>query len=104
MLATDFTEEGPIKYFDFMSQMRPTFPVGVCGRDPAMGYLQIPIMQPGYVPKLVFIDPNRTIRAQFTGEDAFFRDEDRNVRAKLDEILAASKPNRAKAAKPAARK
>jgi len=90
-LALDFTEDGPTRWAAFVAQFRPNFPVGYGDRDKAMGFLQIPIMTPGYVPKLVFIDKTGTIRAQYAGDDAFFQDHNKGMRAKLDELLAPPK-------------
>jgi hypothetical protein len=49
-------------------------------------------MQRNYVPDVVFIDRGGTIRAQYAGTDAFFRNERQNIRAMLDKLLSESAP------------
>jgi hypothetical protein len=39
------------------------------------------------VPQLVFIDRKGVIRAQYAGNDPFFKDEERNVRAQIEGLL-----------------
>ncbi len=35
----------------------------------------------------MFIDRNRVIRAQYSGADDFFKDQEKNIRAMLDTLL-----------------
>lgn len=76
------------------------FPIGFTSRDEANSFLQHPSMLIMYVPQLVFIDRKGTIRAQFGGQDAFFKDEENNLRKQIESMLA----DAGGAAKPAARK
>jgi hypothetical protein len=39
------------------------------------------------VPHMVFIDRRGVIRAEYPGEDPFFKDAAKNVRAELDRLL-----------------
>ncbi len=71
----------------FQTQFQPAFPVGYANRDQVNEYLQHPPGKPTYVPELVFIDRNRQIRAQYTGNDDFFKDQDRNIRALVESLL-----------------
>jgi len=71
----------------FVTQFQPAFPVGYANRDQVNEYLQHPPGKPTYVPELVFIDRNRQIRAQYTGNDDFFKDQDRNIRALVESLL-----------------
>lgn len=71
----------------FMAQFHPTFPVGSSARESVMDYLQQSPAQPGYVPEVVFIDRKRVIRAQFTGEDPFFNQQEKNFRERIEALL-----------------
>lgn len=71
----------------FIAQYQPAFPVGYTTRDQVNEYLQHPPGKPTYVPEIIFIDRNRVIRAQFTGSDDFFKDQEKNIRAMLDTLL-----------------
>jgi len=100
-LMTDFTEEGQRDLPQFLDRYRPAWPTGFCGRDPAMEFLQISLMNPGYVPKMTVIDRGGVIRAQYDGMDAVFEPGGGKIlRTKLDEVLAMKAPP---AAKPAAK-
>lgn len=86
----------------FIATYRPNYPVGWNPHPEALGFLQIPVVTPGYVPKMVFIDRKGIIQAQYQGQDAFFKtDEEKNIRAELDRLLKppARPPARKKAAK-----
>ena len=72
---------------DSSRSFSPTFPVGYTTREQVNEYLQHPAGKPSYVPELIFIDRNRVIRAQYTGNDDFFKDQDKNIRAMLDTLL-----------------
>lgn len=64
------------------------YPVGYIKRDLAVDFLQHPIMRTMYVPQLVFIDKTGTIVAQYSGTNDFFRNEEVNIRKKIEELLA----------------
>jgi len=49
--------------------------VGVAQRDPVHNFLQISMIGPSYVPKLVVIDSKGMIREQYNGGDAYFSPE-----------------------------
>lgn len=50
-------------------------PVGISQRDPVHNFLQISMIGPSYVPKLVVIDSKGMIREQYNGGDAYFAPE-----------------------------
>jgi hypothetical protein len=92
---------------DFNRQFRPAFPVGWTTREAAMEYLQHSAMMQLYVPVAVFIDRKGVIRAQYLGEDPFFQDQEKNLRAKIEEMLrepAGGAKKTAAAAKPPVKK
>ncbi|MEZ5356298.1 MAG: TlpA disulfide reductase family protein [Bryobacteraceae bacterium] len=72
---------------DFKKNYGIHFPMGWAPRDDAHSFLQHPAMLIMYVPQLVFIDRKGVIRAQFAGNDDFFRDEERNVRNQITSLL-----------------
>ena len=87
ILAAAFNPDAVQLVPGFISQFHPTFPVGSADRDSVMEYEQASLAKPNYVPVLVFIDRNRVIRAQHTGGDAFFADQDKSIREMLDTLL-----------------
>jgi peroxiredoxin len=73
----------------FVAQFHPAFPVAWEDRVSALSFMQISILNQGYVPKVVFIDRAGMIQKQFEGQDGFFTDPDKSTRATLDEMLKA---------------
>jgi peroxiredoxin len=59
----------------FVSQFNLPVPVGTAGVVPAFDYIQWPRDQRPLVPFVVFIDRKGVIRAQYTGVDAAFFDD-----------------------------
>lgn len=82
---------------DYVKQFQLTFPIGYDVPETANNFLQIPVMYRMLMPQVAFIDRTGTIRAQYSGDDQFFLNEDVNMRAKVEELL-----NEAPAGKPAA--
>jgi peroxiredoxin len=78
----------------FIQQFQPNFPTGYSDWHMVMEFLQIPASQPGYLPKIVFIDRKGVIRGQYAGGEPFFandQEQDKNVRAEVDKLLAATR-------------
>jgi peroxiredoxin len=73
---------------DFAKQLGLTFPVGYDARDPVFEYLQRSPMLRTFVPIMVFIDRNGTIRGQYLGDDKFFTaNQDKNIRTIVEQLL-----------------
>ena len=72
---------------EFVYKYGVNFPTGFAGRESVMDYLQHPPGRPGYVPELIFVDRNRVIRAQYSGEQDFFKDQDKNIRALVESLV-----------------
>lgn len=72
---------------DYVKNFGLRFPVGFAPREQAHEFLQHPMMLIMYVPQLVFLDRKGTIRAQHAGGSDFFKEEEKNVRAKIEELL-----------------
>jgi peroxiredoxin len=82
----------------FLKKFNPPFPVGSNMRLPVLDFLQHPVAERLIMPRLVFIDRQGVIRAQYAG-DAPFLDEaqaDKNLRGKIEELLKDGAPGAAK--------
>jgi hypothetical protein len=78
----------------YIQRFKPAYPMGWSDRIEVLGFLQIPIMRPGYVPKMAFIDREGVIRSQYGGDEPFFKHTGASVRAELDKLLKASPARR----------
>lgn len=72
---------------DYVSSLQLTFPVGIGTREEVMSYLQFPMVERMYVPQLIFIDRKGIIRAQYGGDNDFFKNEEANMRAQIESLL-----------------
>jgi hypothetical protein len=96
IVGVAFNDGSPQLVPAFIAQFQPAFPVGFATREQVRDYLEHAPGKPSYVPELVFVDRKRVIRAQHSGTDDFFREQDKNIRALLDTLLkepAAAKKN-----------
>ena len=76
----------------FIRTYRPNFPVGWNNPVDILNYLQVPVITPGYVPKMVFIDREGVIRAEHGAGatvDPYFEQPGANIRVTLNEMLKA---------------
>jgi thiol-disulfide isomerase/thioredoxin len=87
IIGTFFNDNAARLIPGFVAQFQPAFPVGYATREQVNEYLQHAPGKPTYVPELIFIDRNRQIRAQYTGNDDFFKDQDKNIRALVESLL-----------------
>ncbi|MGA3040535.1 MAG: TlpA disulfide reductase family protein [Bryobacteraceae bacterium] len=88
IVAAAFNPEAASLVPGFISQFRPTFPVGSADRDSVLEYEQASLAKPNFVPELIFIDRNRVIRVQHHGEDSeFYSNQEKNIRETLDTLL-----------------
>jgi peroxiredoxin len=73
----------------FISQFKVPFPVGTAGVMSALDYIQWPKDKRPLVPFLVFIDRNGVIRAQYTGVDEAFFDnqQEQHMRDEAQKLL-----------------
>jgi len=74
----------------FIQRFQPPFPVGTAGGEAALKYLQWPPDQRPLVPLMVFIDRQGVIRAQYSGQDEKFFDDQQNqhIRELAEKLLA----------------
>ena len=87
IMAAAFNEMANMLVPDFNKQFRPTFPVGWAPRMDVLNYLEHSALTQMYVPIMVFIDRKGMIRYEHYGDDAFMSDQEKNVRATLEELL-----------------
>ena len=72
---------------DYVKNFALRFPVGFAPREQAHEFLQHPMMLIMYVPQLVFIDRKGNIRSQHAGGSDFFKEEEKSVRAAIEDLL-----------------
>lgn len=88
-LGAAVNDEARTDLIRFLAMTGAHFPVGTA--DKALGYkfLQVDNQEgPVYFPQLVLLDRKGQIRYQFDGTNDFFKEEDKNLRAALDKLLA----------------
>ncbi len=73
---------------DYIKDLRLTFPVGVGTRESVLDFLQHPPFLRMLVPQLVFVDRKGVIRAQYSADDPFFADKEKNMRLQIESLLA----------------
>jgi thiol-disulfide isomerase/thioredoxin len=73
---------------DFIKRFHPSFPVGYADRNTVLEYLQHSVMFKMLMPQLVFVGRQGTIRAQYSGEEKFFgEDQEANMRGEIESLL-----------------
>ena len=102
ILAAAFNPEAEKLVPAFIKTYKPTFPVGYAGRNEVLAFLGRSPDDEMYVPIMVFIDRKGMIRYAHLGDDPFFADPEKGVRAHLEELLG--KPAVVKKAAPAVSK
>ena len=94
IMATAFNEMSNMLVGDFNKQFQPSFPVGWTNRMDVLAYLEHSAMTQMYVPIMVFIDKKGMIRAEHYGDDPFMNDQEKNVRAQIEELLNEGAPKK----------
>jgi len=78
---------------DFIKRFQPSFPVGYSDRNSVIQYLQHPAMLRMMMPQVVFIDREGMIRAQYSGDDPYFGDnQEKNLRQSIESLLKENAP------------
>ena len=75
----------------FISQYKPTFPVGTADPTAALQYLEWPPGKRPLVPLMVFVDRQGIIRSEYSGADEDFLSEqkmDEHIRAEVQKLLS----------------
>jgi thiol-disulfide isomerase/thioredoxin len=71
----------------FMQDFQPNFPIGFAPRQAVINYLSYPILQPLYVPHMVFLDRRGIVRGDYAGESDFMSHPDTRIGPEIDELL-----------------
>jgi thiol-disulfide isomerase/thioredoxin len=87
VLGAAFNDMSNMLVPDFIKQFQPAFPVGYATRMDVLTYLQHSQMEQLYVPIFVFIDRKGIVRHQFLGDDPFHQNQEKNMRATIEEML-----------------
>ncbi|SRR5581483_3928022 len=88
VLASAIEDMASMAVPDFIKRFQPPFPVGYNERNTVLEYLQHPVMFRLLMPQIVFVDRQGTIRAQYSGDDKFFgEDQEKNLRAQIESLL-----------------
>jgi peroxiredoxin len=74
----------------FARQFGVTFPLGFATEPEYREFLEMSVMTRPMFPQLAFVDKKGMIRAQHVGSDAFFYDEEKNMREMITKLLAES--------------
>lgn len=85
----------------YMGNLGLKYPVGVTPRKAAYDFLGYGMDEPLHTPQLVFIDRKGLVRAQYSGDGDFFRNEEVNVRNQIEAMLKGAGAKPAGAKKPA---
>src|SRR5580658_6235611 len=86
-LAAAFNPNAAQPVPGFIAHLKPNFPVASADRESVLEYEQASLAKPNYVPELIFIDRGRTIRVQHNGGDDFFKEQEKNIRETIDQLL-----------------
>jgi thiol-disulfide isomerase/thioredoxin len=71
----------------FIQDFQPNFPAGFAPRQAVLNYLSYPILEPLYVPHMVFLDRRGIVRGDYRGESDFMTHPDVRVPAEIDMLL-----------------
>ena len=77
--------------------VRGAFPVGWSTQESALEFMKHPDLH-YYVPMMAFVDKKGILRSEYIGDNDFFKEQDKNIRAELDKILGTPAASPAKTA------
>jgi len=101
VVASAIEDMAKLNVPDFIKRFQPSFPVGYNIRSEVEEYLQHPSIYIMYMPQVVFIDRQGTIRAQYPGEDKFFADDqEKHFREQIEALLKSPAATHKKGAAP----
>jgi len=86
-IAVAFNPDGPARLPELIKKLSLSFPAGTAPQLSAFQYLQLSFMKQYSVPFLAFVDGNGVIRAQFTGDDPFFKNTEASMRSNIEALL-----------------
>lgn len=74
----------------FIDRYRPSFPIGYLDQEEIIKLCDVPKGMRPFVPIVLFIDNKNVVRFQFYGNNAFFKQEERGMRAIAENLLKES--------------
>ena len=77
---------------NFINEYKPSYPVGSTSRADVLKFVGRATDAEMYVPITVFIDRKGVIRAEYMGDNAFFANYEKNIRAHVEELLKPAAP------------
>lgn len=102
VVAVAFNQDAQARLPGLVKELNLTFPTGTASQLSVFSeYLQLSFARRYSVPFLAFVDGSGVIRAQFTGDDAFFKGAEANIRSNIEALLKRGAPSGAGTAPPA---
>jgi thiol-disulfide isomerase/thioredoxin len=92
VIAVAFNPDAQARLPALVKNLNLSFPVGTASQLSVVQYLQLSFARQYSVPFLAFIDGSGVIRAQFTGDDAFFKGTEANMRSNIEALLKRGTP------------
>ena len=86
-IAVAFNSDAPARLPELVKKLNLSFPTGTASQLSVFQHLQLSFMKQYSVPFLAFVDGNGVIRAQFTGDDPFFKNTEANMRSNIEALL-----------------
>lgn len=86
-IAVAFNPDGPARLPELVKKLSLSFPAGTASQLSVFQYLQLSFMKQYSVPFLAFVDGSGVIRAQFTGDDPFFKNTEASMRSNIEALL-----------------
>lgn len=93
VVAVAFNQDAQARLPGLVKKLNLSFPVGTAPQMSVFQHLQLSFTKRYSVPFLAFIDGGGVIRAQFTGDDAFFKDTEANMRSNIEVLLKRGTPS-----------
>ena len=92
ILGATFDNGAAFRVQQFNKMLGLNFPCGYASQGSVLEYLGLQPNEPYFVPVLVFIDKQGTIRSQYIGDENFLNNQEVNIRAEIDKLLKAPAP------------
>lgn len=86
-IAVAFNPDGAAKLPELIKKLNLSFPAGTASQLSVFQYLQLSFMKQYSVPFLAFVDGTGSVRAQFTGDDPFFKNTETSMRSNIEALL-----------------
>jgi peroxiredoxin len=72
---------------EFIYKLGLKYPVGVTPHNMACEFLGTSVMEPMFMPQLVFIDRKGVVQMQYAGDADFFKNEEVNMRNEIEAMM-----------------